>query len=58
MLKPGQYTILVFARYVDERDKTRLDEVNLDLSISAENCVISHNRSGMVAPVLDWKTVG
>jgi lipopolysaccharide transport system ATP-binding protein len=55
LLKPGQYTITVFVRYLTEHGKTRVEEVNLDLTISSENCIISENRSGMVAPVLNWE---
>lgn len=55
LLKPGVYIITVFVRYTDERNKTRVEEVNLDLTISSENCVISANRSGIIAPTLDWQ---
>jgi len=55
VLKPGLYTVTVFVRYKDERNKTSVEEVNLSLTISSENCVISDTRSGIIAPVLNWK---
>jgi len=55
LLKPGHYTVTVFVRFINERDKTQIEEVNLDVSISQQRCIINDSRSGVIAPVLDWK---
>jgi len=58
ILKPSSYTMVVFVRYLDKLGKTRAEEVNLSITISNENCVISPNRSGIIAPTCNWKMIG
>lgn len=53
-LKPGSYTTTIFVRYISEHGKTQIDEVNIELKVSSENCIISSTRMGVIAPLLDW----
>lgn len=54
LFKPGKYTLTVFVRYLNHRSVTSIEEVNLDINVSGEHCVINDTRSGVVAPVLKW----
>ncbi|RBP49175.1 ABC transporter ATP-binding protein [Arenicella xantha] len=55
ILKPGKYTATIFVRYIHSLNKTRQEEVNLEVTISPEHCVINSARAGIIAPVLKWR---
>lgn len=55
LLKPGDYIVTAFVHIFDEDGNTAIEEVNLDLSISSEQCPIHSGRLGLLFPTLEWQ---
>jgi len=54
LLKPGDYTITVLARSLGNNQQISTEEVNLEISISSQQCTIDAGRLGLIYPILTW----
>lgn len=55
LLRPSDYTLTVFIRTPSEKGILVVEEANLSITISAEQCPIRTDRLGLIAPTLQWQ---
>ena len=55
ILRPSDYILTVFTRTPDKNGIAVLEEVNLSITVSSEQCSIQPDRLGLIAPTLKWQ---
>jgi len=55
LLKPAGYTLTAFAHVPDDNGNVKVEEVNFDITVSAEHCPIDLGRLGLIFPILEWQ---
>lgn len=58
ILRPSDYILTVFTRTPDKNGIVAVEETNLSITISDEQCQIQSDRLGLIAPTLQWRQIG